>query len=163
MKLQIKTTFDFGKLASKLPEILDDLVDESKMVYAEASVKNITDGKLRKLRPKTLESRRKGHYWGNKKVAQTSKTKPLDYTGNLIKSIKIHEQGVIMNEYGLHHQKGFNIPMKRAGVTFNQPVPPRKFLALNLDGKKIKGTKYGKKQKQFVDKMYKKLHKALKK
>ena len=159
---KITTTFDFGKLASKIPEILDDLVEESKMVYAEMSVKNITEG-LRPLKKPSIEARKKGHYWGNKKVTPTSKTKPLDYTGDLIKSIKIHEQGVIMNEYGLHHQKGFNIPMKRAGVTFNQPVPPRKFLALNLDGKKIKGTKYGKKQKQFVDKMYKKLHKALKK
>ena len=68
-----------------------------------------------------------------------------------------------MWDYGLHHHKGFEIPMKRAGVTFNQKVAPRKFLALKLDGKSIKGTKYGKSQQQFIDKMYKKIGKALKK
>ena len=159
---KITTTFDFGKLASKIPEILDDLVEESKMVYAEMSVKNITEG-LRPLKKPSIDARKKGHYWGNKKVTPTSKTKPLDYTGDLIKSIKIHKQGIIMNEYGLHHHKGFEIPMKRASVRFNQKVPARPFLALKLDGKKITGTKYGKQQQKFVDKMYKKIGKALKK
>ena len=162
MKLQIKTTFDFGKLERKIPDILNDLVDESKMVYAEMSAKNISDG-LRPLKKASIEARKKGHYWGGKKVAPTSSTKPLVYTGELFKSIKIADEGVEMWDYGLHHHKGFEIPMKRAGVTFNQKVAPRKFLALKLDGKSIKGTKYGKSQQQFIDKMYKKIGKALKK
>ena len=114
---KITTTFDFGKLASKIPEILDDLVEESKMVYAEMSVKNITEG-LRPLKKPSIEARKKGHYWGNKKVTPTSKTKPLDYTGDLIKSIKMHKQGIIMNEYGLHHHNGHS-----AGH-----FPPRPFI-----------------------------------
>ena len=162
MKLQIKTTFDFGKLERKIPDILNDLVDESKMVYAEMSAKNISDG-LRPLKKASIEARKKGHYWGGKKVTPTTSTKPLVYTGELFKSIKIVDKGVEMWDYGLHHHKGFEIPMKRAGVTFNQKVAPRKFLALKLDGKSIKGTKYGKSQQQFIDKMYKKIGKALKK
>ena len=151
---KITTTFDFGKLASKIPEILDDLVEESKMVYAEMSVKNITEG-LRPLKKPSIDARKKGHYWGNKKVTPTSKTKPLDYTGDLIKSIKIHKQGIIMNEYGLHHQRGFTLPQ-------GTRVPPRKFLAMNLDAKNITG-KYKETQKKFIKNMYKKIGKALKK
>ena len=162
MKLQIKTTFDFGKLERKMSDILNEMVDESKMVYAEMSVKNITDG-LRPLKKPSIEARKKGHYWGGKKVTPTSKTTPLDYTGSLIKSIKVHKQGVIMNEYGLHHHKGFGIPMKRAGAIFNQTVKPRPFLAMKLDAKNIKGTKYGKTQQRFIENMYKRIGKALKK
>ena len=162
MKLQIKTTFDFCKLAKKMPEIIKELVDESKMVFAEMSVKNINDG-LRPLAKASIEARRKGHYWGKEKVNPTSKTRPLDYTRNLIKSIKLHEQGVIMNEYGLHQNNGFFIPMKRAGVTFNQKVKGRPFLAMKLDAKNVKGTKFGKAQKQFLSLMDKRIAKALKK
>ena len=150
----IKTTFSLAKLERKHPEILKDIVDESKHIYAEMSVKNINDG-LRSLKKASIEARKKGHYWGSKKVTPTSKTTPLDYTGALIKSIKIHEQGVIMNEYGLHHQRGFTLPQ-------GTRVPPRKFLAMNLDAKNITG-KYKETQKKFIKNMYKKIGKALKK
>ena len=153
MKLQIKTTFSFSKLEKALPGIMKELVDESKFVYAEMSVKNITDG-LKPLKPASLESRRKGKYWNVKKEDRskykTSKTKPLDWTGNLIKSIKIHEQGVIMNEYGLYHNEGIG-------------VPKRKFLALKLDAKSLRSGSYGEKRKQFIKKMYTRIGKALKK
>ena len=149
MKLQVKTTFSFAKLARKLPDILNELVDESKMVYAEMSVKNITDG-LRPLKKPSIEARRKGIYWAKERVPPTTKTTPLDYTGALIKSIKIHEQGVIMNRYGLHHHNGF------------QNVKPRKFLAMKLDAKTVSG-KYGEAQKKFIKLMHKRIGKALKK
>ncbi len=149
MKLQIKTTFSFAKLARKLPNILNELVDESKMVYAEMSVKNITDG-LRPLKKASIEARKRGIYWAGKRVTPTTKTKPLDYTGDLIKSIKIHEKGVIMNEYGIYHNQGIG-------------VPKREFLALKLDSESVKGTKYGTKQKKFIKQMYKRIGKALKK
>ena len=35
INIEITTTFDFGKLEKKLPEILDSLVDESKYAFAE--------------------------------------------------------------------------------------------------------------------------------
>ena len=150
----IKTNFSFGKLERKLPDILKDIVDESKHIYAEMSAKKIDDG-LRPLKKASIEARRRGHYWGKRKVAPTQSTKPLIYTGALRDSIKIHEQGVIMNEYGLHHQKGFTLPQ-------GTPVPPRKFLAMNLDAKNITG-KYKETQKKFIKNMYKKIRKALKK
>ena len=54
-----------------------------------------------------------------------------------------------MNKYGLYHNRGIG-------------VPKRKFLALDTDIKNVKGTKYGKAQKNFIDTMYKRIHKALK-
>ena len=163
MKLQIRTTFDFGKLASKMDGILNDVVDDGKRLYRTTTRENLKEGNLRKLRPFSIEARKKGHYWGGKKVTPTTSTKPLIYTGSLLNSIKWKDDGVEMNKYGLHHQEGFEIPMKRAGVTFNQKVAPRKFFALKPDGKKIKGTKYGKAYDKFIDKMYKRIGKALKK
>ena len=163
MKLQIRTTFDFGKLAKKMDGILNDVVDDGKRLYRTTTKDNLKEGNLRKLRPASIEARKKGHYWGGKKVTPTTSTKPLIYTGSLLNSIKWKDDGVEMNKYGLHHQEGFEIPMKRAGVTFNQKVAPRRFFALKPDGKKIKGTKYGKKYDKFIEKMYKRIGKALKK
>ena len=160
--IKIKTNIDFGKLAKDMPEILDDIVDKGKHVYAEMSVKNITDGVKPPLAKASIEARKRGIYWGGKKVAPTSKTKPLDYTGSLIRSIKIHKQGIMMNEYGLHHHRGFNIPMRKGGATFNQPVPPRPFLALKEDAKTFSG-KYRDAYGKFIDQMIKRMRKALRK
>ena len=157
MNLKVKTTFSFSKLLKALPSILDDLVEESKEVYAEMTAENITKGQLRPLRPKTLTARRKGHYWGKKKVSPTSNTRPLLYTGALLKSIKLHKQGIEMNEYGLRHQQGFKMPnVKKA-------VAPRRFLAMKLDAKSMEAGKYGQTQKRFINRMYKKIGRALKK
>ena len=148
--IKIKTNIDFGKLANDIPEILDDIVDKGKHVYAEMSVKNITDGVKPPLAKASIEARKRGIYWGGKKVAPTSKTKPLDYTGSLIRSIKIHKQGIMMNEYGLHQHRGF------------QSVPARPFLALKEDAKTFSG-KYGDAYGKFIDQMIKRMRKALRK
>ena len=66
-----------------------------------------------------------------------------------MKSIKIHEQGVIMNEYGLYHNEGIG-------------VPKRQFLALKLDAKNVSG-KFKETQERFIKNMYKRIRKALKK
>ena len=150
--ITIKTTFSFGRLERQLPEILKDIVDESKMVYAEMSVKNISDG-LKPLKPASIKGRLQGKYWGIKgserERYRTSKTTPLDWTGSLMKSIKIHDQGVIMNEYGLYHNEGIG-------------VPKRQFLALKLDAKNVSG-KFKETQERFIKNMYKRIRKALKK
>ena len=138
-----------------MPDILNDIVDESKHIYAEMTAKNIDDG-LRSLKKPSIEARKRGHYWGGIKVAPTSSTKPLVYTGRLFKSIKMVKEGVEMMEYGLHHDKGFTLPQ---GIH----VKPRKFLAIKSGAKNIKGTKYGKTQHRFIQNMYKKIGKALKK
>ena len=156
MKLQIKTTFDFGKLANKIEGIMNDVVDDGKRLYRTTTKENLREGKLRKLRPASIEARKRGHYWKGKKVTPTNSTKPLIYTGSLLDSIKWKDDGVEMNEYGLFHQKGFSMP---TGTL----VKPRRFFALKPDGKRVSGTKYGKEYTKFIDKMYKRIGKALKK
>ena len=156
MKLQVRTTFDFGKLANKIEGIMNDVVDDGKRLYRATTKDNLKEGNLRKLRPASIEARKKGHYWGKIKVTPTTSTKPLIYTGSLLNSIKWKDDGVEMNEYGLFHQKGF---LTRNGIL----VKPRRFFALKLDGKRVKGTKYGKAYDKFIDKMYKRIGKALKK
>ena len=156
MKLQISTTFDFGKLERKMKEIMNDVVDDGKRLYRTTTRENLKEGNLRKLRPASIEARKRGHYWGGKKVAPTDTTKPLVYTGDLLNSIKWKEDGVEMNEYGLFHQKGF---LMRTGTL----VKPRPFFALKPEGKRVKGTKYGKEYDKFINKMYKRIGKALKK
>ena len=154
----IYTSFDFGKLSRALDAITKDTVDKSKHAYAEMTAKNITDA-LRPLRPLSIEMRKKGHYWGGKKVAPTSSTKPLVYTGRLLESIKMVDDGMEMMEYGIHHHKGFDIPRKKAGIEWNQKVNPRPFLAVK--GKNIKGTKYGKQQEKYTSEMFKKIAQIL--
>ena len=156
VKLQIKTNFSFSKLHNQLDSILNDVVDDAKRLYRASTQENLKSGKLRKLRPASEKARKKGHYWGGKKVPPTSSTKPLIYTGRLYNSIKWNDDGIEMVEYGLRHQEGFNI----AGGKF---IEPRPFLALNPQGKRFKGTKYGKSYAKFESQMYKKIHKALKK
>tara|TARA_R100000808_G_scaffold24614_1_gene57183 strand:- start:1392 stop:1853 length:462 start_codon:yes stop_codon:yes gene_type:complete len=153
MKLKVETNFDFGKLASKLDNILDDVVDDSKRVYRVATRENLKSGKLRKLRPTSIENRKRGNYGFGKKAPKTSSTKPLVWTGRLLNSIQVKDEGIEMMKYGMHHNDGFNI-----GST---PVAPRPFLAIK--GKRIAGTKYGKEYEKFINKMYKRIRKALKK
>ena len=156
MKLQVRTTFDFGQLANKIEGIMNDVVDDGKRLYRSTTKENLREGKLRKLRPASIEARKRGHYWKGKKVTPTNSTKPLIYTGSLLDSIKWKDDGVEMNEYGLFHQKGFSMP---TGTL----VKPRRFFALKPDGKRVSGTKYGKEYTKFIDKMYKRIGKALKK
>ena len=125
MKLQVRTTFDFGKLANKIEGIMNDVVDDGKRLYRATTRDNLKEGNLRKLRPASIEARKRGHYWKGKKVAPTNSTKPLIYTGSLLNSIKWKDDGVEMNEYGLFHQKGF---LMRTGAL----VKPRRFLHLSL-------------------------------
>ena len=162
MKLQIKTTFDFGKLENKIEGIVNDVVDDAKRLFRTTTKENLNSGKLRKLRPLSIEMRKKGQYWGNKKEPSPSPIdKPLVWTKSLLNSIKVVDDGVEMNHYGLNHQKGFFIKSGLSNV--RRVVPPRKFFSLNPEAKRFGSTKYGKQYKKFISKMYKRIHKALKK
>lgn len=142
----IYISFDFEKLVKKLPEITKDFHDKNKHDYAEITAKNITDG-LRGLKDASKKARRRGVYWGGERVTPTSSNKPLVYTGRLLESIKMVDDGIEMMEYGIHHHRGF------------QGVAARPFLA--VEGKKIAGTKYGKQTQKYKTEMFKKISKVL--
>tara|TARA_Y100001938_G_C7850283_1_gene310474 strand:- start:61 stop:549 length:489 start_codon:yes stop_codon:yes gene_type:complete len=159
---KIETTFDFRKLENKIDGIINDVVDDAKRLFRTATRENLKSGKIRKLRPFSIEMRKKGQYWANRKENPPNPIdKPLVWTKSLLNSIKVVDDGVEMNRYGLNHQEGFFI---RSGLSnVRRVVRPRKFFALNPETKNLASTKYGKEYKKFIDQMYKKIHKALKK
>ena len=108
MKLQIKTTFNFGKLANQMPKILEKHMQRTARSSAQGAKENISKGLSPPLKKSTIEIR---------KQRGTGGTKPLFETGSLHKSIKGTSEGLEMLSYGIHHQYGFTpkqIPFKIA-------------------------------------------------
>ena len=98
MKLQIKTTFDFGKLASQMPKLLEKHMQRTGRSSATGARENISKGLSPPLKKSTLEIRKK---------RGTGGSKPLFETGALFRSIKGTSEGLEMNAYGLYHHRGF--------------------------------------------------------
>ena len=59
MKLQIRTTFDFGKLAKKMPDILKHFGNIGAKALAADARSMIKDGKLRNVTKGTMEIAKK--------------------------------------------------------------------------------------------------------
>ena len=99
---------NFRNLLSKLHGILEADLKVRKKFFVENAIENIKSGKLRGLRPFTKYIRREG-LSGTAKGFKSNTDQPLNYTGKLLKSIKVVDDGVQMLKYGLHHQEGFDI------------------------------------------------------
>ena len=97
MKLQFKTTFDFGKLASQMPKILEKHTQRIARSSARGAREAIERGVSPKLKQSTLDRRKR---------AGTGGSKPLFETGELHRSIKGTSEGLEMNTYGLYHHQG---------------------------------------------------------
>ena len=113
MKLQIKTTFSFSKLASKTKELIKELKEKTILEESEAMKKRLKDGN-------TITG-------GMKKLSDVAKitrilrghnpsAPPLNASGKLLKSIKVKKTGISGKEYGIHQSRGF--------TTQNNPVIP---------------------------------------
>ena len=103
MKLQIKTTFDFGKLAKGMPKILEKHMQRTGRSSATGAREAIDKGVSPKLKKSTIDRRKK---------SGTGGTKPLYETGNLYRSIKAKGDILTMNDYGIKHHKGFTTGVK---------------------------------------------------
>ena len=97
MKLQIKTTFDFGKLARQMPKILEKHTQRTARSSATGAREAIDKGVSPPLKKSTLERRKR---------AGTGGSKPLFETGALHRSIRGTSEGLEMNTYGLYHHQG---------------------------------------------------------
>ena len=97
MKLQIKTTFDFGKMASQMPKILEKHMQRTARNSATGAKEAIDRGVAPPLKKTTIDRRKR---------AGTGGSKPLFETGNLHKNIKGTSEGLEMNIYGLYHHQG---------------------------------------------------------
>ena len=97
MKLQIRTTFDFGKLAQQMPKILEKHTQRTARSSATGAREAIDKGVRPPLKKSTLERRKR---------AGTGGSKPLFETGALHRSIRGTSEGLEMNTYGLYHHQG---------------------------------------------------------
>jgi hypothetical protein len=124
MKLEIKANFDFGKMANKLPKVIDKFLNESYAdVVATDSKKFIESGKVKPaLEDSTIELRKtKPPYPGGKK--------PLYATGALAKSLSKTKKGLRMKSYGTLHHEGYTTS-DRSWIK-NKVVKPRPFLQVD--------------------------------
>ena len=132
MKLQVKTTFDFGKLASQMPKILEKHTQRTARSSATGAREAIDKGVAPPLKKSTIEIR---------KQRGTGGSKPLFETGALYRSIKGTSGGLEMLNYGLYHHRGYKTQgeefMKFRGGSYqtadasmipNKKVPARQFI-----------------------------------
>lgn len=97
MKINISINFDFGQLANKTPDIINDYVEEFAKDSEKISKEVIDSGKLAKLKPSTVK-------WRKQKGYPTSP--PLKATGKLYNSIKAEKNVLKVIQYGKWHNDG---------------------------------------------------------
>ena len=126
----IKTTFDFGKLAKKMPDILKHYGNLGAKTMAENARSMIKDGKLRSVTKGTMEIARKN--WSSKRTGarQGTKQQALLHSGSALASIKAIDDEVHAAGYLKYHMDGFNIASnswtkKFTPKAIGKPVKPR--------------------------------------
>ena len=155
--VKFTSNFRFSKLSSQLDDILGSNNESIIDSLAQITKRNISDGKLRRLSQSTIEMRQLGgSTFKNHNTSPTSETRPLLYTGRLLKSIKPVKDGIEMLEYGEFHNDGFRTPNVEAGFGKNKSVPPRRFIAGADDLKRDK-----KELEKTQDDLVKKMNKAM--
>ena len=150
--VKITSNFSFSKLANNIDKILKGSNQSILRSLAKKTRENIKGGLQPKLSDATIEARQKGQSsFDGHSPKSTPETRPLIYTGRLLKSIKATEKGVEGEPYGLEHETGFTTT-KFKGKT--RTVPPRPFLAKEIDKKEAVSIK---------GKIIKRMNKAMKK
>lgn len=95
MKLQIEVSYDAGRLAKRMPTLINDFLAQASAKVAKDAVGEIDGGKFAPLATSTIRRRQQR---GN------TSTKPLVDTGALRGSIKQTKNEVEMKRYGIYHQ-----------------------------------------------------------
>ena len=144
MKLQIRTTFDFGKLAkfveseaftSQVSKMLGGAIIESSRAFMKSG------GVTPKLEQSTIDIR---------KMRGSGGTTPLYETGDLAKSLNVKKDGIWGLHYGKYQYEGFTT--SKNSMIPNKKVPPRDFFAIDTA-----------KMKKPINNLMKQIGKALKK
>ena len=130
MAITTKATsnFSFRKLANAFDEVFDDYMEDSYEDLAEFARENIRNStQIAPLEESSKYVRRKGISPKGYGMA-TTRTKPLVWTGNLLRSIKATKGGVQAVDYLKYHMKGYTVSNKGLGKKMNfggKKVPPR--------------------------------------
>tara|TARA_Y100000310_G_scaffold88536_1_gene85551 strand:+ start:730 stop:1233 length:504 start_codon:yes stop_codon:yes gene_type:complete len=167
VKLQIKTTFDFGKLASSMKKTTNDFKEQTILIESKKMANRLKTGR-------TIDGVMKGISDAAKITrilrGHSATSPPLNASGKLLNSIKVVKSGVSINKYGLYQSEGF--------TTQNNPVIPEgkkkpkgglKKRQFKFEGKTIPARQWlhtdetFKYDKKIVDKFFKDISKALKK
>jgi len=108
VKLQIKTTFDFGKLARQMPKILEKHTQRTARSSATGAREAIERGVRPPLDPDggTIKRRKYKVKVATGGYSKGGGTKPLFHTGTLHRSIKGTSEGLEMWDYGLFQHEG---------------------------------------------------------
>ena len=129
---KVTSNFSFGKLKDKFQEVMQSNNTEIIKDFTKATIDKIEKGRLPELTDRTKEARSLGlsSFTGhNSRNRPNSENKPLDYTGNLKKSIKAKKEGIEMKSYGLnHHLGGWTTPAKNIGFGSKKTVKARPFI-----------------------------------
>ena len=112
MKLQIRTTFDFGKLARQMPKILEKHTQRTARSSATGAREAIDKGVRPPLEKPTIERRKYKVKVATGGYGQGGGSKPLFHTGTLYRSIKGTSEGLEMWDYGLYHHEGKGVPTR---------------------------------------------------
>ena len=141
MKLQIRTTFDFGKLASKIQGIMDKHADRTGRVSVQGIKDAIDRGVMTEDGKGISDATRYVRKHGlspNSGMTATSSTKPLVHTGKLRRSIKWvsrGQKGIAMEDYGAYHLKERKIKKNKFTTSMNfagKTRPARDFVSAGL-------------------------------
>tara|TARA_R100001086_G_scaffold221325_1_gene138427 strand:- start:1081 stop:1527 length:447 start_codon:yes stop_codon:yes gene_type:complete len=120
-RIELKKTFNAGKLAKELPKIINNFVEKYSVKAAENTRKAIMKGVSPNITETTTNIR--------KKRGQPV-SKPLFASGNLFRSIKSKKKNkgasIEMNRYGIEHHRGF-VTSSRSMIP-NKTVPERPFI-----------------------------------
>jgi hypothetical protein len=165
MKLSIKTTFDFGKLANKLPEILEKYMDGAEEIFAKDAADRINSGKMRGVTKGTMEIAKKKLSPKRPYPRVGSKSQGLIHSGSLRANIKQTKDGVSAPYYLKHHLKDYKIVENAWTKKFARKAIGKTVKARNPFFTP-KGNLYGVTKKKFKKRrkvLYKSLGKALKK
>ena len=121
MAITTKATsnFSFRKLANAFDEVFDGYIEDSYEDLAQNARDNIKNSTgIAPLRESSKYIRRKGYSpkgYGGK----TTSTKPLVWTGNLLRSIKATKDGVQAVGYLKHHMEGYTVSGGKFADKFN--------------------------------------------
>ena len=122
MILQIRTTFDFGKLARKMPDILKHFGNIGAKALARDARSMIQDGKLKNVTEGTMEIARKKLSPKRPYPRQGTKQQALLHTGSALASIKAIDDEVHAAGYLRYHMEGFTISPKNS---WNKKYTPK--------------------------------------
>ena len=131
---KIDVSYDFGKLAKNLDNILEENMYARKKIAVDYAKDIINSGKLPPNKPSTLEIRSKGL---SGRRGKSSSTKPLIDSGSLRATIKIVKDGISIPKYGMYHLTRHKISEDSPWNTKGKPVKARNFLPFTASGKNL--------------------------